>query len=366
LNDPDEVAAHVSLLKGQAAASERPDKRGETLPYGADMIARQLDRASDPPPRKRDWLDEREEEPKRHRSEPPDVPALELTETPRAPVVAAAPAVTDDARPAAKMAVLALQEILPHSEPAEAAEPQVRKIIPLRSAPEPDRVDASDTTDTSEASDTPAPPPVAEKRKAADKPDALVAAKKTDSEPPISPRVAVVRTEEEHVAPTSGGSRVAVPVVIVLMLGAVAVAAVLYFRTPSSPPSVASQAPAAPTTTAATLASPTLGSAPAAASSNAATAVLTVDVTPRQAQVFLDQVLLTGQPIRVVLPRDGKSHDLRMEARGYLPRKTTFTASGDTNVILSLELAPSWTAAASAAPSQQPTAAPSEDIYGGP
>ncbi len=87
------------------------------------------------------------------------------------------------------------------------------------------------------------------------------------------------------------------------------------------------------------------------------TVKLTMDVTPRQAQVYLDQVLLT-QPIEKLLPRDGKTHELRVEARGYLPKKTSFQAAGDTNVILSLELAPTWAPPASAVPTAAPTAAP--------
>lgn len=83
---------------------------------------------------------------------------------------------------------------------------------------------------------------------------------------------------------------------------------------------------------------------------------LVVDATPREARVYLDGVLLTGHPINQVLQRDGKSHELRVEAAGYRPRTETFEANEDTKLIVSLELVP---------PKAQPPPPPprTEEIY---
>lgn len=76
--------------------------------------------------------------------------------------------------------------------------------------------------------------------------------------------------------------------------------------------------------------------APSSAAPAAATVVLEVEVSPKYAQVYLDGVLLP-LPIKQTLQRDGKSHELRVEAGGYRPLKKTFEATGDSHFVLSLE-----------------------------
>lgn len=108
-------------------------------------------------------------------------------------------------------------------------------------------------------------------------------------------------------------------------------------------PSPTPSEPAAPVVkTVVVTASPPVATAPPTSTpgpkdtTNAATMVLEIEVTPKYAQVYLDGVLLP-QPIKQTLQRDGKSHELRIEAGGYKPLKKAFDAKGDAQFVLSLE-----------------------------
>lgn len=67
---------------------------------------------------------------------------------------------------------------------------------------------------------------------------------------------------------------------------------------------------------------------------------LLIDATPRFAVVYVDNVLLTGRPVHRQIARDDREHEVRIEAPGYKPLKTKFSAQGDTHLILALEPLP--------------------------
>ena len=128
----------------------------------------------------------------------------------------------------------------------------------------------------------------------------------------------------------------------VIGLAAVAVllsfVAVVIALTRHENPPVTAQPQPAPTPTTAPVqptAVPTLGKDVASE-----TLHLVVDASPREARVYLDDVLLTGHPVNQILHRDGKPHQVRVEAAGYRPRLEKFDATGDTRLIMSLELLP--------------------------
>ena len=86
---------------------------------------------------------------------------------------------------------------------------------------------------------------------------------------------------------------------------------------------------------------------------------LSIDASPKGVHVYLDDQLLRGERIERSLPRDGKSHVVKVEAIGYRPRSTTFAATGDTRLIVALELLPTR-----APPTPKPSGA--EEIYNPP
>lgn len=88
-----------------------------------------------------------------------------------------------------------------------------------------------------------------------------------------------------------------------------------------------------------------------------------IDASPREARVFLDDVLLTGHPIDQIIQRDGKKHVIRVEAIGYKTSKTTFEASADTKLIIALELVPMRVAPPPTAAPAAPPPRGTEDIY---
>jgi hypothetical protein len=138
-----------------------------------------------------------------------------------------------------------------------------------------------------------------------------------------------------------------------IVLGAVAVAAVgiaIYYATrDASPPVVARTGEVTSTASTATavstaIASPTSTATAAETAQPAAAGIaavdLQIDVTPKFAVVYVDNVLLTGRPIKKRIARDDVEHEVRIEAPGYRPLKTKFNGNGDTHLILALEPLP--------------------------
>lgn len=132
------------------------------------------------------------------------------------------------------------------------------------------------------------------------------------------------------------------------VLGLAALAIVLCFvavviaitRTTPAPAPIAQQTQqVAPPRETAPPAQPTAPE-PAPKGALADTIRLVIDASPRDARVYVDDVLLTGHPIDQKLPRDGKTHQLRIEAIGYRTSKTTFDANADTKLIIGLEIIP--------------------------
>ncbi|MBK8939294.1 MAG: PEGA domain-containing protein [Polyangiaceae bacterium] len=70
------------------------------------------------------------------------------------------------------------------------------------------------------------------------------------------------------------------------------------------------------------------------------TVAVEIDVTPKFARVFIDGVLFTGSPIRVTMPKDGKTHEVRVESPGFAPRTTTFVTDANASLILALNRLP--------------------------
>ncbi len=144
-------------------------------------------------------------------------------------------------------------------------------------------------------------------------------------------------------------------VALAVAIAAAGLVGLLYFNVgrPSSDPSktvgqsteggpgTASAATTSASTTVATAATPT--SAPTGAATSQATAAvdegsvtLKIVVKPKDAKVFLDDRKLADNPF--VLPKDGQSHKLRIEAPGYVARTRDFKATDD--LTWDLELAP--------------------------
>lgn len=137
----------------------------------------------------------------------------------------------------------------------------------------------------------------------------------------------------------SGPSRRAVVIGGLGLLGAVAIALIVW--SPSDP----EPEPIAPPP------SPARGpegavSAPALAPERAvegpgapSTIRLTVEVTPRGAKVKLDGEVLRD-PFHKTLPRADVEHVVEVEARGYQKRKARFRATADANIIIALDRLP--------------------------
>ncbi|NUP07651.1 MAG: hypothetical protein HOW73_16510 [Polyangiaceae bacterium] len=123
--------------------------------------------------------------------------------------------------------------------------------------------------------------------------------------------------------------------------------------TGSAPPDRNAQAPVA--------SEPAASSTGSASAESAAQIRLVLDLEPKNARVLLDGVALPPKAKEHVLPKDGKQHELRVEAAGYRKRKLTFVADADVRLVVSLEIVPP----ASPAPTTAPTTAPppSPGIY---
>jgi serine/threonine-protein kinase len=86
----------------------------------------------------------------------------------------------------------------------------------------------------------------------------------------------------------------------------------------------------------------------AAASNSAAPKRVEVklDITPRDARIFLDGHPLSSNPYAGSLPADGSRHELRVEAEGYSPEVRSVALDADLNVIVQLEKLPALPASA--------------------
>lgn len=80
-----------------------------------------------------------------------------------------------------------------------------------------------------------------------------------------------------------------------------------------------------PGSTGAPASSPTVPASAVAAR----TATLRVDAQPAKAHVFVDDVLLTGNPAELKVQADGSSHRIRVEAPGFVPQSQEVAMEGD-------------------------------------
>jgi hypothetical protein len=77
-----------------------------------------------------------------------------------------------------------------------------------------------------------------------------------------------------------------------------------------------------------------------------------VEVSPREARVYVDGVRIKP-PLEYSLTRDDARHEVRVEAPGYKPKKTAFAAAADVHLVISLEpLPPKPPPSASAEPEE--------------
>lgn len=135
-------------------------------------------------------------------------------------------------------------------------------------------------------------------------------------------------------APPAPAPRRLVPYLLTAIVGAVvALGAVEMTRSDVSPPPSAAPSPA-----------PTPSSPPEASQ----TVAVTIDVSPDDARVYLDDALLAQGAYEGKVQRDGKTYELRVEAPGYTTARRTFVAEGD--VFLSFLLAVEAPPGAKAAP----------------
>jgi len=65
---------------------------------------------------------------------------------------------------------------------------------------------------------------------------------------------------------------------------------------------------------------------------------LVVRATPSGARILVDRQLVRENPVSLLLPRDGATHSVRVEADGYAPRDDTFSATADRTWLVALEL----------------------------
>ncbi|HEY4116545.1 MAG TPA: protein kinase, partial [Byssovorax sp.] len=95
-------------------------------------------------------------------------------------------------------------------------------------------------------------------------------------------------------------------------------------------------APAAATTTAAPAAPPS-ATASSAAAAPTGDVELRVSATPSDAKIFVDDVLVKGNPYRGKLPRGDVTHTVRAEAEGYTTHTRTVTSMKDLDLELALQ-----------------------------
>ncbi|MBK6520424.1 MAG: hypothetical protein IPG04_41440 [Polyangiaceae bacterium] len=174
----------------------------------------------------------------------------------------------------------------------------------------------------------------------------------------VAPRLASVAPRPASVAPRAS---FAAPYEVAperpregrLLAGGLAILAalggIIYFVTsgPNPPPQSPTQkpAPTAPATASLPPTAVVVSTVSASVASGAATDAkptlmrLALDLEPPYAKVYLDGALLPKDKAHMI-PRDGKEHELRVEAAGYRKRKLKFTADGDVRLVVSLEVVP--------------------------
>ncbi len=161
---------------------------------------------------------------------------------------------------------------------------------------------------------------------------------------PASVRGASVAAQAK--AERSLALRVAVALGVVAVAASLVAVVVSLRARPAAEPTTTTTAAVTPIRAAAPTPAPTPPSsatptvAASAKSATMPTIELFIDASPRFARVYVDDVLLTGRPIKEPFARDEREHEIRIEAIGYRPIKTRFTARGDTHLILSLEPIP--------------------------
>lgn len=67
---------------------------------------------------------------------------------------------------------------------------------------------------------------------------------------------------------------------------------------------------------------------------------LSLEVQPVFARVLLDGVLLTSQKLEYVIPKDGRTHTIRVESSGWKTRQLEFKAERDVHFVVALDLLP--------------------------
>jgi serine/threonine-protein kinase len=90
---------------------------------------------------------------------------------------------------------------------------------------------------------------------------------------------------------------------------------------------------------------------------------LSIAVLPAEARIYLDDKPLLGNPYKAKLARDGASHQLRIEAAGYLTRSDTITFERDRSIEITLAKDPDKSGSKHPGPVVPP---PPEDLGGRP
>jgi eukaryotic-like serine/threonine-protein kinase len=114
------------------------------------------------------------------------------------------------------------------------------------------------------------------------------------------------------------------------LLGGAGLAVVFWMMTRAAPKDAVASAPSA-TATAPAQATPSTPANPTA------TAVeVHVTASPKEAKIFVDDSPVSGNPFKGKLPKDGKTHQIRVEADGYVSRTRDVVADKDLHLELAL------------------------------
>jgi hypothetical protein len=164
--------------------------------------------------------------------------------------------------------------------------------------------------------------------------------------PEVAAELKRLRPREIQETDREGGVRI--PTLVLAGIAVFASSVSLYVTlgakpdpTPPTPPPEARTAPASPvpSPTSRPSAVPTIPSTERAASEPPVVPEgvnLEVEVSPPYAQVYLDGTLLT-KPFTVLLARDTREHELRVEAGGHKTQRRTFVMKGDRSFVIALE-----------------------------
>jgi serine/threonine protein kinase len=131
-------------------------------------------------------------------------------------------------------------------------------------------------------------------------------------------------------APAAGARRSRGIVTAVALLGGGAIAIASWQLTKTSPPAPASSAEVSAASGAS--AAPVGAGAPGAS----ATVEISVSANPAEAKIFLDDKALPGNPARAVMPKDGATHRVRIEAPGYATKVDNVTFERDRSMDIAL------------------------------